>query len=69
MTTATATNAQNIYTSHGFKNRKAYLIDLCDQYDVSRSVVFSLAQFLGENEDFDGLISALEDYEDCEDCE
>jgi hypothetical protein len=50
----------NQYTDNGFENRRAYLESLCDEYD--RSIVYMLANMLGANEDFDGLVTALEDY-------
>lgn len=54
-------NTQNIYAKHGFKNRKEYLQDLSEEYGVSLEEVYALAQLLGENEDFDGLVSSLQD--------
>lgn len=48
------------YEANGFANRRDYLESLCDEYD--RNAVFDLASMLGPNEDFDGLITALEDY-------
>ncbi len=47
------------YQSQGFKNRRAYLESLCEEYP--RSMVFALASMLGESEDFDGLVTSLED--------
>lgn len=44
-------------------SRIDYLNDLAFEYDVPRDIVFMLADVLGENEDYDGLICALEDYE------
>lgn len=52
----------NIYQEHGYKNRKDYLLSLAIDYDIEPSIVFTLANLLGESEDFDGLIVALEDY-------
>jgi hypothetical protein len=51
-----------IYEQNGFANRRAYLEDLAQNY--SRSAVFTLASVLGPNEDFDGLVTHLEDMED-----
>lgn len=45
-------------------NRVDYLNDLADDYGVPNDVVFMLADILGENEDYDGLICSLEDYSD-----
>lgn len=52
----------SIYTENGFLSRKEYLIDLADNFGVDPSVVFALADMLGPNEDFDGLVTSLEDY-------
>jgi hypothetical protein len=53
----------NIYEKYGYKNRKDYLESLADEYGLSLDIVFSAADLLGESEDFDGLISALQDTE------
>lgn len=53
---------QSIYQLHGFANRHAYLEVLCQEYP--RSAVMMLASQLGAIEDFDGLISELEDMMD-----
>ena len=52
----------NIYVRHGYDSRQDYLNDLADQFGLDAYIVFSLAGMLGETEDFDGLISSLEDY-------
>ena len=52
----------NDYTANGFKDRSAYLESLCEDYD--RDTVYMLAGLLGSSEDFDGLITSLEDYAD-----
>ena len=54
----------DIYVSKGYKNRKAYLKSLAEEYGISYKTVCILANTLGKNEDFDGLISELEDYVD-----
>jgi hypothetical protein len=51
----------NVYQENGYANRREYLESLADEYDVPLETVFSLASMLGSSEDFDGLISALED--------
>jgi hypothetical protein len=53
----------NVYQEYGYANREEYLIDLADSLGIDRSIVFSLASMLGESEDFDGLVTSLEDYE------
>ena len=49
-----------IYKENGFENRRAYLESLCEE--LARETVFTLASILGSSEDFDGLITSLEDY-------
>lgn len=49
------------YTEQGFESRKEYLKSLADDHCVPLDVVMSLASMLGPNEDFDGLVSAVED--------
>lgn len=44
--------------------RKAYLNGLAEEYGLPPSAVFFVASTLGESEDEDGLISALEDLSD-----
>jgi hypothetical protein len=51
-----------IYQEHGFESRKEYLLDLADNMGLDPSIVFALADMLGSNEDFDGLVTSLEDY-------
>lgn len=58
----------SIYTDNGFRNRNEYLQSLAEEYGVDRSTVDSLADLLGESEDFDGLISGLQDIETTDDC-
>ena len=54
---------ENIYQQNGYTDRDDYLTCLSEDYEVSIEDVYSLADMLGENEDFDGLVSALEDAE------
>ena len=49
----------NPYQAHGYENRRAYLESLAEEYPAD--FVYALADVLGPNEDFDGLITALED--------
>jgi len=53
----------NIYQTHGFEDREDYLEQLAADYDVDLEVVLTIASLLGEEEDFDGLITFLEDLE------
>ena len=48
-----------IYEEQGYANRKEYLDMLADDYG---SVVYMLADMLGPTDDFDGLVTHLEDY-------
>ena len=54
---------KNIYQENGYADRDDYLTCLSEDYGVPIESVYSLAEMLGENEDFDGLVSALEDAE------
>ena len=49
----------NDYQANGFATRRDYLESLAEEYP--RDAVFALASILGPNEDFDGLITSLED--------
>ncbi len=44
--------------------RDAYLREIADEYDVPMYVVRQLADMLGPNEDYDGLVTAVEDWAD-----
>lgn len=46
------------------EDRDVYLRELAAEYGVPMYVVRSLADMLGPSEDYDGLVSALEDYSD-----
>lgn len=52
---------QNIYAQNGYKDREDYLKSIADEYGTDIMIVSSMAEVLGENEDFDALISQLED--------
>jgi hypothetical protein len=51
----------NAYKENGFTSRRDYLDDLADSTGIDRATVYALADLLGPNEDFDGLVTALED--------
>ena len=53
----------NPYIEEGYPNRKAYLHGIAEQFGVDYSTVAMLADILGESEDFDGLITSIEDAE------
>ena len=52
----------NDYQAMGYSNRRTYLQSLASDYGVSLETVLELASVLGPNEDFDGLMTTLEDY-------
>lgn len=52
----------NIYQENGFENRKEYLDHLADETGVDIETVHIMADTLGESEDFDGLVTTLEDH-------
>jgi hypothetical protein len=51
-----------IYQDNGYTNRQEYLQYLSEEHCVALSNVLYLAALLGPDEDFDGLVVALEDY-------
>lgn len=50
-----------IYQLNGYEDRDDYLAQMSDEYGVDIETVIALAEMLGPDEDFDGLISALQD--------
>ena len=55
---------ESIYTDNGFKNRADYLQSLADDFGVDINTVKDLASVLGAEEDFDALVTELEDMAD-----
>ena len=53
----------SIYTENGYANRREYLDSLAEDFGIDNETVYALASVLGKSEDFDGLVSALEDME------
>jgi hypothetical protein len=51
----------NVYEMNGYADRQDYLDDLADNMGLDRSIVSALADMLGETEDFDGLVTSLQD--------
>lgn len=49
------------YLEYGAESRAEYLAMLADEYDVDLDMVQAIADVLGPNEDFDGLVTSLED--------
>ena len=51
----------SIYQEHGFEDRQDYLQNLAEDFGLSYEDVVLVADTLGKNEDFDGLVVELED--------
>jgi hypothetical protein len=51
----------SVYQENGYESRRDYLESLADELGIDQSIVFSLASMLGPSEDFDGLVTSLED--------
>jgi len=54
---------ENVYQQNGYENRIDYLKNLARDYGIDENVVLVTADLLGPSEDFDGLVTTLEDYE------
>lgn len=52
----------SIYEDHGYDDREDYLKGLAEEHEIDFELVFELAELLGPNEDFDALVTQLEDY-------
>jgi len=50
-----------IYEERGYKNRKHYICSLAEEFGLDEEVALTMASMLGPNEDFDGLVTTLED--------
>jgi hypothetical protein len=50
-----------IYFEYGAESRAEYLAMLSEDFDVDLDTVHALADVLGPMEDFDGLVTSLED--------
>lgn len=55
-----AANLEN-YLEYGAETRAEYLAMLSEDFDVDLDTVHALADVLGPMEDFDGLVTSLED--------
>lgn len=56
----------NVYQENGYKNRDDYLLCLADDYDLYTNTVYTLAEILGPQEDFDGLVQACQNQAELE---
>jgi hypothetical protein len=54
----------NVYIENGYENRQDYLECMADESGISIDEVLMMADLLGESEDFDGLVSMVEDFSD-----
>lgn len=54
--------SNNVYQENGFESRKEYLESLADEYGVDIDIVLNIANLLGPSEDFDGLVTSIQDY-------
>jgi len=54
----------NIYIEQGYENRRDYLNCLAEDYGVDIDMVLIAASMLGPNEDFDGLVTTIQDESD-----
>lgn len=51
----------SIYTDKGYDSRRHYLEGLAEDMGLDEQTVFLAADMLGPTEDFDGLITTLDD--------
>ena len=54
----------NVYVENGYEDRAHYLSCMSEDYNLELEAVYHLSELLGEDEDFDGLVVALEDEEE-----
>lgn len=54
--------SDTIYQQKGFKDRMDYLEELALEYNVNLYAVLEVAELMGEEEDFDGLVSMVRDF-------
>ena len=53
-----------IYQDKGYKSRRDYLESSAEEYNIPLDTVLIIAETYGPSEDFDALVSTLEDYEE-----
>jgi len=53
----------NIYIRNGYKNRSDYFNNLSERFNIDINSVWALSDMLGSDEDFDGLVSSLDDFQ------
>ena len=52
-----------LYERKGYQSRNDYLVGLANHYGVNPAEVIRLANMLGEDDDFDGLVLTIEEYQ------
>jgi hypothetical protein len=57
-------NKMNVYTENGYKSREDYLKSLAEDYGLTFKEVKVFSDTLGPTEDFDALVSTIQDYSD-----
>jgi hypothetical protein len=53
----------SVYTRNGYTDRADYLKSLADDRGLDLFAIIMIADLLGPSEDFDGLVSELEDFD------
>jgi hypothetical protein len=53
---------ENVYVRKGYSSRNDYLLSLAHNFGVSIDTVACMATVLGPSEDFDALVTELEDF-------
>ena len=56
-------NNEAVYAAHGCKDRNGYLNSLADDRGIDPIAVGMIADILGPSEDFDGLVTELDDFD------
>ena len=51
----------NVYRKKWYNSRREYLMALAEEFELDYDSVFTIAGVMGPEEDFDGLLTALED--------
>jgi len=49
------------WVSIGYDSREHYILEMADEHDVSAEGAFAVAELLGDEELFDGFVTALTD--------
>ena len=62
MNTSKAIQQYNPYIDNGYKNREQYFESLSKEYNVSLEVIIEMDDFMGQSEDFDGLVNMVKDF-------